>query len=111
MDDAILSNDSLEAVEVSSKAATIVRTVSERVDEFGGAALIADYGNDYPAQDSFRYPNFSLIVDKVLRDPTEKDRAGSSVMSGRRNVSDTPNSESKKEALNIHSRQESFKEK
>ena len=67
LNDAILSNDSLEAVEVSSKAATIVRTVSERVDEFGGAALIADYGNDYPAQDSFRYPDFSL-VDKVLLD-------------------------------------------
>ena len=46
--------DNLGAVEVCPKAATIVGAMSERIDEFGGAALIADYGNDHPAQDSFR---------------------------------------------------------
>ena len=34
----------MEAVEISPKSGVIMQTISERIVEFGGAALIADYG-------------------------------------------------------------------
>ena len=36
----------MEAIEISPKSGVIMQTISERVVEFGGAALIADYGYD-----------------------------------------------------------------
>ena len=34
----------MEAIEISPKSGVIMQTISERIVEFGGAALIADYG-------------------------------------------------------------------
>ena len=36
----------MEAIEISPKSGVIMQTISERIVEFGGAALIADYGYD-----------------------------------------------------------------
>ena len=36
--------DKMEAIEISPKSGVIMQTISERIVEHGGAALIADYG-------------------------------------------------------------------
>ena len=61
-----------EAIEVNPRAATLVKIISERIGECGGGALIADYGNDRPAKDSFRaFKNHQLH--DVLKDPGTAD--------------------------------------
>ena len=65
-------------MEISPKASSIISAMSQRIDEFGGAALIGDYGNDYAPRDTFRgfryntaitfFPNFeSFFVAKKIR--------------------------------------------
>ena len=49
-----LSNHTETAIEISPKSGIVVRKVSDRITEFGGIALIADYGRDGPSPDSFR---------------------------------------------------------
>jgi len=47
-------DEDMDGVEISPKASSIVSAMSQRIDEFGGAALIGDYGNDYAPRDTFR---------------------------------------------------------
>ena len=47
-------DEEMDGLEISPKASTIIRAMSQRIDEFGGAALIGDYGNDYAPTDTFR---------------------------------------------------------
>ena len=60
------------AIELSPKTGVIVQHISNRIDEYGGGALIADYGNNKCAEDSFRaFKNHELH--DVLKDPGTAD--------------------------------------
>ena len=55
--------DQMEAVEISPKSGVIMQTMSERIVEFGGAALIADYGYS-------RYEIPGLVANILAKDLT-----------------------------------------
>ena len=61
-----------KAIEISPKTGVIIQHLSDRIDKFGGGALIADYGRDEPAEDSFRAFKNHKIHD-VLKDPGNAD--------------------------------------
>lgn len=50
--------DQMEAIEISPKSGVVMQTISERIVQYGGAALIADYGysenKDIKHRDTFR---------------------------------------------------------
>ena len=60
------------AIEISPKTGVIVQNLSNRIDQFGGGALIADYGQNEVAEDSFRAFKNHQIHD-VLKDPGSAD--------------------------------------
>ena len=65
-------NRDKKAIEISPKAGVIVQQLSDRIDKFGGGALIADYGQDEAAEDSFRgFKNHKLH--DVLEEPGSAD--------------------------------------
>ena len=48
------STESRDHLEVSPESAVVVKTLSNRIAEDGGVALIADYGHDGEKGDTFR---------------------------------------------------------
>ena len=56
-------DEEMGGVEISPKASSIVSAMSQRIDEFGGAALIGDYGNDYAPSDTFRGFRYNILID------------------------------------------------
>lgn len=63
-------NDDLEAVEISPKSGVIMETIANRIVEYGGAALIADYG--YDVQDGSNHRDtFRAFFKHKLVDPLE----------------------------------------
>ena len=62
------SNSTKNALEVSPKAGVIIQHISDRIDKFGGGALIADYGEKFASEDSFRAFKKHKLHD-VLEDP------------------------------------------
>ena len=66
------SNSTKNALEVSPKAGVIIQHLSDRIDKFGGGALIADYGENDASEDSFRgFKEHKLH--EVLADPGSAD--------------------------------------
>ena len=61
-----------KGIEISPKTGVIIQHLSDRIDKFGGGALIADYGENEYAADSFRgFKNHKLH--DVLRNPGTAD--------------------------------------
>ena len=67
-----LKYENKNAIELSPKTGVIIQHLSNRIDKFGGGALIADYGRDEVAEDSFRAFKNHQIHD-VLKDPGSAD--------------------------------------
>ena len=61
-----------EGLEISPKTGVIINHLSNRIDKFGGGVLIADYGRNSAAADSFRGFKNHQIHD-VLKDPGNAD--------------------------------------
>ena len=55
-------DEDMDGVEISPKASSIISAMSQRIDEFGGAALIGDYGNDYAPRDTFRGFRYNIFT-------------------------------------------------
>ena len=59
-------------IELSPKTGVLIEHISDRIDKWGGCALIADYGRNAPAEDSFRaFKNHQLH--EVLEEPGNAD--------------------------------------
>ena len=68
----VACGDEKKATEISPKTGVIVQHLSDRIDKFGGGALIADYGENESAEDSFRaFKNHKQH--NVLEDPGTAD--------------------------------------
>ncbi|XP_077298135.1 protein arginine methyltransferase NDUFAF7 homolog, mitochondrial [Arctopsyche grandis] len=62
----LAANENLSELEVSPQSITIAKELSSRVDEFGGIALIVDYGTDGPQADTFRAFKEHKQVDPLM---------------------------------------------
>jgi len=60
--------DHMEAIEISPKSGIVIETISERIVEHGGAALIADYGNASCSENKV-VDSFRAFQDHQLCDP------------------------------------------
>jgi SAM-dependent MidA family methyltransferase len=49
-------------IEVSLEGMTIAHEIGKHLNQYGGAALIIDYGNDHPSSFSLRVCSVSFIV-------------------------------------------------